>query len=353
MRLKSFSNFVFEKLGVSESSLMFSNTLYKRVKSLFVEFFNSGEDQLQKLEVINYRTLRPLIYDKELWSQFPVVQFEVQIDFNKLDKKEFEKRYGKNEIEIKTGGFASFFGNRNWSGYSRIIDPIKQITDDSVVIYLGVSIDLGPDFDFKNSEHKQVLDDDINSTIYHELNHCFEHYNRVKKKSQIIRPESKSFNTTLTYIENIWKFPKEIWKFWLKFAYHLYVSEFHETRANVQEIYYYIKKYPTKDLNEFRIYKIATEMQNFSADEYYNSLLSKISEHEPYKSIEKDVAERIKEMWVKTYKKECEFQRSQPVISYDTLNKMNCIEFLKYWQKRINKQGEIIKRKAHSIKANL
>jgi len=35
------------------------------------------------------------------------------------------------------------------------------------------------------------------------------------------------------------------------------------------------------------------------------------------------------------------------------LNKMNCIDFLKYWQKRINKQGQIIKRKAHSIKANL
>ena len=357
MRLKTFQNFLLEKFGVSESSLMFSNTIFRRVRSKFVDIFYSGENVLQTIETIDYRILNPLIYNKELWSDFPVIQFEIQIDFNKLSKKDFDKKYppstSDKNLEIKTGGFASYFGNKNWSGYSRILEPVKQVSDDSVIIYLGISIDIGPDFDYKNRTYKNILEDDINSTVYHELHHCYEHYVRVKRKSKIIRPESRSFNSTLSWAENIWKFPKNIWKFWTNFAYFLYFSEFHETRANIQEIYYFIKKYPKKELSEFRIYKKADEMEKFNAEKYYEELLSKISDHEPYKGIESDVADRIKDMWVKTYKRECDNQKTQPVISFETLNKMNCLEFLKYWQKRINSQGKTIKRKANNIKASL
>ena len=180
MRLKTFQNFLLEKFGVSESSLMFSNTIFRRVRSKFVDFFYSGEDSLQTIETIDYRILNPLIYNKELWSEFPVIQFEIQIDFNKLSKKDFDKKYppstSDKNLEIKTGGFASYFGNKNWSGYSRILEPVKQVSDDSVIIYLGISIDIGPDFDYKNRTYKNILEDDINSTVYHELHHCYEHY---------------------------------------------------------------------------------------------------------------------------------------------------------------------------------
>jgi hypothetical protein len=164
-----------------------------------------------------------------------------------------------------------------------------------------------------------------------------------------MRPENRSFNSALSWAENIWKYPKPLFKFWSIFTYYLYVSEYHETRANVQEIFYFINKYPNKNLSEIKAYKIADKMEKFNYEQYYQDLLNKISEK--YPGSEEYVANRFKSMWVKTYRKECQIQSTKPVISFETLEKMDCKEFLKYWQKRINDAGKTIKRKAHNIKA--
>jgi hypothetical protein len=353
MRISSFNNFINERLGVSESSLIFASILENKIQWAFRDFVKSDSKTYKKTMNVGYRLLRPYIKNLELYSEFPVVKFEIDLDFNKLTEVQFKNKYPDfpQDQKLATGGHASYFGNKNWSGYSKIVNPIKQVTDNGVIINLGVSIDIRPSFDLSNVEDFKKMEDDISSTLYHELHHCYENYVRVIKNTNILRPESRSFNTTLSWAENIWKYPKPLFKFWSIFTYYLYVAEYHETRANIQEIYYFIKKYPNKDLKDFNIYQTANKMENFNYEQYYQDLLNKISEK--YPGSEEYVANRFKSMWVKTYKKECEVSRVPPIISFETLEKMDCKEFLKYWQKRINNAGKTIKRKAHNIKANI
>jgi hypothetical protein len=351
MRIFYFNNFINERLGVSEPSLIFASTLENRIQWAFRDFIKSDNKSDIQLMDVGYRFLRTYIKNLELYSKFPVVKFEIKLDFNKLTENTFQKMYPGFTENIATGGHASYFGNKNWSGYSRIVDPIKQITDKGVIINFGISIDVRPTFDLSNEEDFRKMTDDIGSTLYHELHHCYEHYVRVIKNTNVMRPENRSFNSALSWAENIWKYPKTLFKFWSIFTYYLYVSEYHETRANIQEIFYFIKKYPNKDLSEIRVYKTADKMEKFNYEEYYQDLLNKISEK--YPGSEEYVANRFKSMWIKTYKKECEVQSTKPVISFETLEKMDCKEFLKYWQKRINSAGRTIKRKAHNIKANI
>lgn len=356
MGIFSFNDFITEKLGVSESSLIFSDILCIRTKSFFKDFMKSDETNYKEVDVIGYRMLNQSLNtsNKELYGKFPVITFELNLNFNKLTDKEWEKKYPGFIQKLATGGQASFFGNKNWSGYSKIVNPIKQITDHGIIVNLGVSIDVNSAFNLNNEEDLYELHDDVYSTIYHELNHCYENYVRTIKYKSVVRPESRSFDTTLSFTgENIWKFPKVIWRFWNKFNYYLYISEYHETRANVQEIFYFIKEYPQKDLKEFKIYTIADQMEKFEHEKFYNDLLQHISTYEPYKGSEKVVADRLKEMWIRTYEKECKNQNVQPLISFKTLREMSCLDFFKYWQKRINKAGQTIKRKAHNIKASL
>jgi hypothetical protein len=356
MGIFSFNQFISEKLGVSEASLIFSDILFVRSKSAFISFFNSDEKTYKSIDIIGYRMLKQSLNasNKDIYGEFPVITFELNLDFKFLNDRDWDKKYSNSSLSLATGGAASFFGNKNWSGYSKIVDPIKQITDHGIIVNLGISIDINKSFDIKKEEDLQKLDDDIYSTIYHELNHCYEIYIRTLKYKSIVRPENRGFDTTLSFTgENIWKFPKYIWKFWNKFNYYLYISEYHEVRANVQEIFYFIKEYPERDLKEFKIYEIADKMEKFDHQEFYNDLLKQISTYESYKGSEEIVADRLKEMWIRTYEKECKNQNVQPLISINTLRKMSCLEFFKYWQKRINKAGQTIKRKAHNIKANL
>lgn len=354
MGIFSFNKFITEKFGISNPSLVFASILKNRTYYTFREFFLSGENTLLKTDEIDYILLRPHINTSNIddYSEFPVIKFELVLDFKKLKNKDFQKKYPDFNKNIATGGVASYFGNINWSGYSKIVDPIKQISDQGIVVNLGITIEINEDFNIRNESEKELLENDIDSTIHHELNHCYEHYVRVIKSSEV-RPERRSFNTSLSWGPNIWKFPKPIYKFWYKFTYYLYVSEYHEIRANVQEIGFFIKKYPKKDLAEFQIYKTADAMEKFDHMDYYNRLISVIKTHEPYIGIEDDVANRLKDMWVSTYKKECEQQRVKPVIPISTLKKMDCKEFLKYWQKRINFAGQRIKRKANAIKSSI
>jgi hypothetical protein len=354
MHILHYNQFILEKYGVSDASLIFFDILDMRVTGIFEDFIKSKEKKINIEEKLNYQSLKPFLTKNKIenYSKFPVIEFEIQLDFKKMTERTWEKEYPMLiDKRIATGGVASFFGNKNWSGYSKIVNPIKQVSNVGIIVNLGVSIDVHPDFSLENSEDLSVLHDDIGSTLYHELNHCFEHYVRVISNKEIMRPESRSFNTTLTYSgQNIWKFPKFIWKYFNIFNYYLYWSEFHETRANVQEIAFFINKYPEKELEEFKIYQVANDMENFNSEVFYNEFINVISRYESYKGIEETIAERFKEMWIKSYEKSCKDQDVRAIISLNTLNKMNCLEFFKYWQKRINSAGKTIKRKANNIK---
>lgn len=365
-----------EKLGVSFASIIFSDFLEERVLQKFTDFYNSGDKSYYDQDDIKWWRLQNWIRKKsndeknEIWSlypEFPVVGFEIILDFNSLTTATYEKSFSSDGAPVSGGGFASGFGHKNWKNYSKIVKPIKKISDVGLIIQMGVEINFDKsNFDIENPEHKNELIEQIGSTLYHELNHTFEHYKRttrVAKRDEIRKPVyDRSFNTSITYAENNrWKFAKPIWSIWSrKFLYYTYISENHEINANVQEIYYYIKKYPQKDIKEFRIYQIAEYMEKFDADKFYNELKDEIKKHN-WKDISgnfllygvrdaDEIANKLKEMWVTVYKKEVEEQKATPMASFATLNKMTCLDFIKYWGKRFNDNGKYLKRKIGSIK---
>ena len=54
MGIFNFKDFIIEKLGVSESSLVFGDFLESRVYHTFLEFLNSNEKTLDKTDEVKY-----------------------------------------------------------------------------------------------------------------------------------------------------------------------------------------------------------------------------------------------------------------------------------------------------------
>ena len=211
MGIFNFKQFVInEAHGLSKSSIMFSDVLEKKTYYKFLKFIESTDNILDEKVEIKYRSLVPFI-DKKLYPDFPVVGFELILEFKKMTTARFTTLYNyPNHVAI--GGYASGFGNKNWKNYSKIVKPARKIADVGLIIQLSVGIDIDKrNFDINNPANKEELVDGINSTLYHELNHCYEHYKRTikgTKRGEYKKPiYDRSFNTALTYAENNkWKF---------------------------------------------------------------------------------------------------------------------------------------------------
>lgn len=360
MRIFSFSQYIVEKLGVSAPSLQFVEFLNQRCLSSFEEFLESGMMKWNNhMDKIPYSLIKTYIKDPEVYSQFPVVGFELIYLFNKLTDNQFGKRHPKtykNGLIMAVGGWAPGFGNKNWKWYSKISDPKKGYTEKGIIIQIGIEININKEkFDITNKENQKTLKDNIDSTIYHELNHSFEHYQRATKVNKSKFIWQRSFSTALTFAaENKYKFAKSVYKFWEEnFLDYVYLSEEFELRSNVQEMAYFLKTYPDRDVKDFIIYKNAQYMQSFDGYNFYHKLLKKIGEHNSYKGNEKEISERLKEMWVNVYLDKCKEQESEPIISESTLRKMNCEEFIKYWGKKFNENGTYLKKKIYKLKSGI
>jgi len=365
MGIFNFKQFVInEAHGLSKSSVMFVDVLQKKTYYKFLDFLESTENILDEKVEIKYRKLVPFLNDTKLYADFPVVGFELILEFKKMTPARFKGMYDyPNHVAI--GGYASGFGNKNWKNYSKIVKPARKIADVGLIIQLSVGVDVDKiNFDI-NTENKQELIDGINSTLYHELNHCYEHYKRTikgAKRGEYRKPiYDRSFNTALTYAEkNKWKFPKEIWYKWTsEFLTYIYFSERQEMNANIQEINYFIDKYPNKDLKEFKIYRTASEMKYFNANEFYNSLIDTISSHYNLRDTdnillagskdEHEIANKLKDMWVSVYENELKNQKGKSIIPINTFKKMNCKQFVEYWTKEFNENGKYLMNKIGKI----
>ncbi len=369
MRIFDFKNFVLnERLGLSESSTMFTDIIFKTIFNDFDLFFKSSEKSYSDTAIISYRKLRPFITNLKLYSDFPVVGFEIDLEFKKITGSRFKSMYG--DIDITVGGTSSGFGHKNWKNYSKIVKPVKKVSEVGLIIHIGIDIDIDKStFDIEDSNSKESLVDGIYSTIYHELNHSYEHYKRTIRAPK--RGEyrgaiyDRSFNTALTYAENNkWKFPKEIWRKWTNdFLHYIYISEGQELNANVQEMYYFIKKYPDRDLSSFTIWNTADEMDKFDSNKFYQEISQVIGEKYNWNDLGNflladckstdDVVNRLKDMWVSVYESEVEGQKGKPIIPLETLRKMSGKQFIEYWGRKFNENGKYLKKKIGNIKYQL
>lgn len=368
MKIYRFEEFsINEKVGVSKASLLLNEPINLRTKQEFLKFLNSDGQTFSETVKIGYRKLRPYITDWAAYVDFPVVAFEVVLEFKKMRSALFKNKYGEKSIVV--GGSASGFGHKNWKNYSKIVNPIKKLSDIGLIIQIGIEIEIDKmTFDLQNPSHLKRLEDGLGSVIFHELNHSFEHYKRTikgTKRGEYSKPiYDRSFNTALTYAENnIWKFPKSVWAKWTtSFLHYIYISESFELNARVQEMFYYLHKYPEAELESFEIWQMASYMEKFNPDIFYESLITEIDNHDFNKfsnflladcDDSHKIADKLKDMWIAVYKKEIASQKAEPIIPLATLEKMSCLDFIRYWGRQFNKNGRYLKQKIGKIKAAL
>jgi hypothetical protein len=151
---------------------------------------------------------------------------------------DFEKR--ENNIGHKgylIGGYASPFATGREKLATRFRDPIKQNTDHSLSIHIGLQMIYDESFrkisfDFGDFERTHLFKK-VHSVLSHELNHLYEYYKRKNSGSDNI---SLSLTWTTIDEENFYEVPQSIFRYWqLEFTDYIYVSEPHEINAQVQE----------------------------------------------------------------------------------------------------------------------
>lgn len=331
MIICKFQQFVNEKVGVAIPSTKYTGIISDKVKGMLSEFLLSDDKSLSEDVIIDSVDIFSVIQmmDLEAYRKFPVVGIELLLDFNKVNSIDTQKGG-----DWSVGGAANPFGHRNWKSYSRLSEPIIEDSDHGIIIKVDISIDITKKF-----KDVELLDDDINSTIWHELNHLYEKYNRFLNIGG--RVLNRSLKTALSYSDyNSWKIKKEIFTFWNRnFLYYIYLSEPYEINARVQELAYYVIKYGFDYIKDKDDFDYARKLKEFNSDTFISELMSVISEH--YSEQESEyIMNRLKRMFISEYKKTLSENNETPTINLSKIEKMSFEEFINFFQRRFNISGD-------------
>lgn len=326
-KIKSYNTIVNERLGISTPSIKWCDIIVNHILELISNSKNISEEVIiNSKEIVDNISL-------EEYKKFPVNSIELDLNFKKI--KSIDKIY--------VSGGAYPFGHKNWKSYSRLTDSIIK-TDFGIILKMYISIDIPTDY------KQEELIDEINSTVWHELNHLYEFYNRfLNIKGSVI---NRSVNISLSYSNsNRWKIKNEIFHFWhSEFLYLIYISEPYEMNANVQECAYFINKYGFDYLKKTRIYKETLSLKEFNTDKFISNLKDKILEF--YEEDKVDyVINRLKMMFVSEYEKNINKYKEETIYDLEKMKKMNYIDFIKIFEKRFNKSGDKVYKKLIKLSA--
>ena len=341
--------FINEKVGVAEATLFYSDAIFEQVWSIFREFNESGEKNFEETLDIPYSDFSKKIKDRELYSKFPVVGVSVNVIFTKISLDSFTNKFQSNIEDRKkytVGGWSSGFGHKNWSGYSKIKDPIKSVTDHGISISLGLDIIITNDLNIGTYWKKLV--DDINETIWHELNHSYEWYQRLIGGKGPIYKRYPGISITLAD-HNRWKITKSIYEYWSNnFINYIYLSEQHEMNAQVQESGYLVSRYGFDAVKKSSAWRYAEEMSNFNANKFITDLEQVIAEDG--KDI-KTTKENLKKMWLGEYRRHLLLFKEEPTISDKMVEHLSCDKFIKVIEIRLNRSGRYLLKKLGKLSA--
>lgn len=345
MGIFNFNNFSIlnEKAGVAEATLFYIDPIFNKTWEEFRSFLSSGEKKYSDILTLNYRSFNKKITDNKIYSEFPVVSISLSLEFKKLSNTLFNKKYnklGKPTRKHTIGGYSTRFGNKNWTGYSKSTTPVKSVTDHGIIIEIGVDIDVREDFNIGSFWKKTT--DDIHETIWHELNHSYEHYKRFISGVGPIWKRAPRLAMTHASI-NKWNLSKHIYDFWTdKFILYLYTSESQEINAQVQETAYYIKKYGMKSLVKTKGWETANLMIDFNAVEFINQLEEVILEDN--NDIEQ-MKKSLKDMWIAQYRNFIKDSKEDHSIDDKLMERLDFKSFVELMGKKINRGGNKLKKK--------
>jgi hypothetical protein len=356
MKISNYDNFINEKTGVALPAICYAKPIHDLTISEFTKYLESGSKKSNLKFEITSNNFSDCISNKETYKKFPVVSILLNLFFIKISDKKFAEQYPsrvEKNIPHTVGGAAYRFGHKNWKEYSRKTKSIIEDLEFGIIIKLDVGITI-PESYGKISDDV-TLSDDINETIWHELNHLYEYYNRLNSQKNIPLYK-RSPKLSITFSDNNkWGIPKEVFGTWMDLVFYFYLSEPYEVSAQVQEASYFVMKYGFDKIFETTAWGYANEMVNFNSDDFIDELDEVIENYISSKPEEKTalysgvlskpLKERLKSMWLSEYKKQLTLNKEESKIDIEKLEKNDCNYFIKYMSKRVNRDGEKLKRK--------
>ena len=354
MKIYNFKNFILERLGVAMPSIEYAGAIYKKTIEELNSFLTVHSNYKEYLNdpKISPDELKSSIGNEEEYKNFPVVGITLDLHFKKIEDDIFEDEFNSGKSH-SVGGSAYRFGHKNWSGYSKKVKTEIKDLPFGINLLIGIEVYIPKSYKIEQDEK---LEDTLMETIYHELNHLYEYYGRLlSQKGLPIYKRSPKLAITYSDV-NRWKIPNEVYSIWSNdLVYNFYLSEPYEISAQVQEAAYTVMKHGFDKLFETEAWKNAILMERFSAEDFIEMLDSTIDEYISTKGPEKTglysgvlslpLKERLKEMWLKEYQKQFEYEKELPSIDFDRLKKNDCNYFIKYMGNRINKAGKKLKTK--------
>lgn len=350
MSLIKYKNFnILEKMGVVNSTTFYIRRLTYIVLEEFYKFIEQtrgiGKENSDYIEyeiVVPYQEINSLLPSGkkglEEYSNFPISEIIINLQ---LSKETVEKMKGN---DYMVGGYAMPFAKGRELQATRFRNPIKQNTDHSISIYMGIELLYGPYFKRINFNHPHFentkLFKKVESIISHELNHLYEFYKRRLSRGGKIRLAPTMASLTDNTYDDI---SSSIFKIWSEnFLVHIYNSEPHEMNAQVQEANTYVKRMDLTKFKNSNIWKESQKMRYWS----YKEFLSDLKEEIEYEKLDiNSTIEKLKEIFLNDLEKWVIDLKESPTIKVDKLRNLSTDNFFVFFEKRIKESGNILTRR--------
>lgn len=320
MKIFKFQDFIVEKLGVSEETLKYSDILMKYVKEQFQNFYSKDISKFEKR----------LEFEEEIASavtdKYPITKIELLVTFDKITNEEFTNRFPT--ISSRGKHFTTIGACEDF-----------EKTEDGKAL---LKIEVGGIINEDKFDDIEGLETELESGLIHELNHSFEGYNRYKKGKPVIP-------TSVTYAldVNAANVPDNVWNIWWKeFAYYIYWTERHELNAMTQDVFPYVKRYTFDDMkSKAPSWDFYQRLASFDPIEFKQRLIIEIEGSMPDKDPE-SVLIQMKNGLADNIKKFLDEGEngSDTSIDPDLIKKLSVDDFFRYFDKRIKKGAEILRR---------
>lgn len=373
----NFNQFLNERHGVSNASIVLLDYLTNYVFYEMEEFFKSDENYFELDKTLDYSIFKDIITkdQKELYKQFEIRKFDINIKFNrksKLTKKgvpvkdimtavaypfEFGKGYDAKIKDLKDElkKTEKMLENEDYWDESKMMDSLEDLKSQledkiqcllfSSIIKSGEKTHLELKFDVsvdivesvKWEKNKNDIYIEMESVISHELNHLYEFFELSKN--------NKNFNYGLAAAAD-YKNPilnnKTINFLYGHLLYYIYCVNPTEINAETQEAWSYTKRYSFEEMKKKWSFWIEIEnMINFNSEKEFNKL-NNIIKYETGRDI-KSTYSIILKGFLEKYKEILNDWNEKPNISISKLETIvkngDMLGFFKLFEKIIKRGG--------------
>lgn len=319
-----------EDLGVSRASLAYSNLIYQKLEPIVIQFLETKVPVSEKITIDLSEISRIYQSSMDDYIELPVETIEIKLQCGKMKKP-------IPNLTFNSGGAFLFIGPQSQNS-SYLTEPslelpkyvLEEITQ-TVVARFEIFLTVSSKFDI--SDKDKVLYD-LRDTIVHECNHLYESYKRAEAGV-------KQANISLSWVGGKnYNINREIFKVYQNFLDLIYYSEPYEINAKSQEAVSQTSIMTPEEFQKTTLWKIATTMKNFKADEYFDKLVSKIEEVNPNKTV--SILNNLYKWFMTDYYKWMKIHGDQPSRYIEKTKHL--YDLIKSFEKRINKAGDKLRK---------